>query len=840
MKAPHIVVASLVVALPALLLLPVWPLAGLGAGEDDVLYYYPARSFFHQEITAGRWPLMNPWTGLGRPVAADPQQALWYPGTWLFALLPPPAAYGLHLYGHYCLALLGTYRLLRSSGTGRPAALLGGIAFAFSGFLLAHRAHFAMQAAAAWTPWVFWRISGCVERGRWRDFGWAVLACALQVLAGHVQVAALTALGTLVWLAARGSPFSAARTCTSVFAAAPGGAAEPQPAGRGGPGDSPADRPPPLQRDGCSGVPKRVAALRWLGIWTAAGVLCAVQVLPTAAYLRACTRSERGFADFVENSWHPLAAVGWVLPLALGQRTPNFFEQPYWGPSHQCEQFTYAGILPLLLCAAGLRAGWRALQRRGWAVLLLFGLLLALGQYGPLCPPLYLLPGSSLFRVPARALLLVQLAVAALAAFSLDDLLRRVTPERVRLRAVLLRWTGSGLRTGVLLVAAPLALTALAALALPQPARGEVYAYLAPWRPAVLIPVLVIWLSLLALRYAVRHWSAPGARQTRSAARIAAVFIALLAADLAVIGWSLDVPPPAQRELLRYSLGDYLARPERELWTAALRQADAAQAAVQPAPQRLWVVTRRHNGVPGQYVEPLTKAAANFNVLLGIASLTDYGPLQPRALARAFTFKPWGESEARDALLADTRWTAAFGVRWILLCEPDLSPPVSCELVLVTPGGLRLYRTPETHWASVDGAAIVYQQQDAGAFRTTVDTPVGAGGSRLVVSQAAVPGWRACSDGQPLLLVADTPLLTVELPAGFAGAVEWRYTTPLLVEGAWISGAALLALLVLLLAPAWDQGFSKRLRRSASAASTSPSPSRSAIRSSSISGNRSA
>ena len=81
MSPPRIVVALVVVLLPGILLAPTWRLHGLGAGEDDILYYFPARTFFHDTILSGAWPWLNPWIGAGRPFIADPQTAFWYPST---------------------------------------------------------------------------------------------------------------------------------------------------------------------------------------------------------------------------------------------------------------------------------------------------------------------------------------------------------------------------------------------------------------------------------------------------------------------------------------------------------------------------------------------------------------------------------------------------------------------------------------------------------------------------------------------------------------------------------------------------------------------------------------
>ncbi|MBI5864490.1 MAG: YfhO family protein, partial [Planctomycetes bacterium] len=365
MRGSAIWVGILAAVLPGMMLAPVWRLGGLCAGEDDVLYYYPARVWLHELFQKAEPPYLNPWSGLDRPMLADPQHAVFYPGTWLFLALPPKTAYPAALWLHYGLAFLGMYKLLRGMELDRTAATFGAIAFAFCGFMLAHRAHFTIQHTAAWTPWVFWRLRRFVDAGGGRRFAWACAAVAMQCLSGHIQIAAVTALGSGVYVLAALS-------------------------------DS-------RWRD----------LRRWFSVWAGAAVLAAVQLVPTLFFVAECTRTQRGYMDFVENSWYPQSAIGWILPMLLGQRTPNVFPQSYWGPSHQVEQFCYPGLLVLLGAAIALRSAWRSdAQRRPWVVLLLFALLTALGLFGPVAPLLYFLPGASLFRVPARAMLLFNLAAA--------------------------------------------------------------------------------------------------------------------------------------------------------------------------------------------------------------------------------------------------------------------------------------------------------------------------------------------------------------------------------------------------------------------------------------------
>ncbi len=725
MSAVWVAVAGMV--LPGVVLAPVWPLSGLGAGEDDIIYYWPQRLFLHDCVNAGYWPWLNPFTGMGRPILADTQASYLYPPTWLFIPLPVETAYPLVLWGHYSLAFWGMYRLLRARRLGACAAVFGGIAFAFCGFMLAHRVHYAMQASAAWLPWVFWRVSRYRAAGGAGRLLAAGAVIAAQCLSGHVQIAALAALGTFVWL---------------------------------------------LAEHGVGGA----RLVRWGAAWVCGAAIAGVQAVPTVAYLVECTRVHRSYWDFVENSWNPVSAVGWVLPMVLGTRVPNLYGDAYWGPSHQVEQFAYPGLLCLLLAALSLRVGWRAdAARRGWVVLLGVALLAALGKYGPVCPLLYWIPGSNTFRVPARALLLCNLAAAALAALAIHDLAAALSPRRARLRAKLLDMARRPLAVGIGIV---LGLTALLLVGLPLVAaeqRGAALASLLPWRPMVWAPAALLIASLALLRLVARRWESP---------RWLWALPALLAADLGLIGWTLDVPYD------REARANVRSAAAAEPWLERVRESQG----------RIWVATGTH----GVYHDSLAKGAANSNVLLGVRGLTDYSPLQPLAMHRFFAFTTWGVTDRAAALLQQTDWMRLCNVEWVLVCDSVLPSPVGGALELTTPQGWRLYRNE-----LAAGFGVFVEPGVTGAIRTEeiapyrwrmhVDTFDGgdAPGRAIRVSLAAahVPGWVARVDGR-VAAISSTPVgtMAVDVPAGRAVEIEWSYFPPGLWAGAALTGFSLAAL----------------------------------------------
>ncbi len=147
-------------------------------------YHYPLLHAAFQQLQAGQFPAWDPGIYCGIPLAANPQAALFYPGTWLlfaanwhragivfksveiFALL------------HIALALWGAFVWIRGAGHSRAAAAGGAITCALSGFALTQLTHPGVLAGYAWLPWGL----AAIGRGSWRALA---LASALCLLAGY-------------------------------------------------------------------------------------------------------------------------------------------------------------------------------------------------------------------------------------------------------------------------------------------------------------------------------------------------------------------------------------------------------------------------------------------------------------------------------------------------------------------------------------------------------------------------------------------------------------------------------------------------------------------------------
>jgi hypothetical protein len=158
-------------------------------------------------------------------------------------------------------------------------------------------------------------------------------------------------------------------------------------------------------------------------------LLAAPQLLPSLELLPFTLRSQdRGLDLLTENSLHPAMWLNLLLPSAFGNNIVKFRV----GDPFQ-EVFIYVGFIPLALVGVSVIGLWKPkLPNRLFFLLLLLGaILLALGRHTPLYQyVIQYLPGFDLFRIPARWLMVVNLALAILAGFGFDVLIEQGLSRR--------------------------------------------------------------------------------------------------------------------------------------------------------------------------------------------------------------------------------------------------------------------------------------------------------------------------------------------------------------------------------------------------------------------------
>ncbi len=387
-----------------LLLAPIVLLSPLLFGGKVLFWGTPGLQFIPwwtaawKTLLSGHMPLWNPLLGMGAPLLANYQSALFYPPTWIYlicyalgGIAAMAWAQGLLLCLHLIWAGLGMAKLTQNLGWGRLAQSVAGLAYALSGYLVARAWFASINAATAWLPWILLTAYCAVRQPSLRRWALLSLAIGLQLLAGHAQITwyslIFTGLWILFWASQRGTK-----------------------------------------------------GMRWKTLFTAtwgyllAGIggiaLAAIQLLSTAEYLLQSQRSTALDFDFALNySFWP-----WRFITMLA---PDFFGSPvrgdFWGYGNYWEDAVYIGLLPLLLALSVLFQRKNTDRRQPsfihspasaalfGGILTLLSFLLALGKNIPIFPWLYRhIPSFDMFQAPTRLSLWAVVSLSMLAALGAD------------------------------------------------------------------------------------------------------------------------------------------------------------------------------------------------------------------------------------------------------------------------------------------------------------------------------------------------------------------------------------------------------------------------------------
>lgn len=349
---------------------------------DDVTQNFPLRVLAGQLIRAGQLPVFDPWIWSGAPLLGDWNAGAAYPLTWLFAILPGTLAWTAGLIVTWAVAGLGMYWFLRALRLGSLASFLGALSFAWAGAMPAQVSHFGLVAGMSWVPLMLLAVLRlCQDRPAGSRLGWT---------------AALAATTGLVILA--GEPRAVDNACVIMAAYAIWQVAR-------------------LGRR-CGPAAVSVGAGLVLG-----ACLGAVQWLPGLAVISTSQRAAGSMALYSSGS----LPVRWLLltlvPDLLGG-SGSFGQPSFFAGYNLTEVTSYAGILPLVATFA-LLARFRLHPRLPewaiWHVIAAAGAVLALGGFTPAGSLLYRLPLFGDQRLQSRNILVLDLALAVLLAWWVDQ-----------------------------------------------------------------------------------------------------------------------------------------------------------------------------------------------------------------------------------------------------------------------------------------------------------------------------------------------------------------------------------------------------------------------------------
>lgn len=453
---------------------------------DAVAQFYPWRQYLFGSLTSGHVPLWNRHELLGTPFLANSQCAVFYPLHWVLA--PLGAGWGITVaaFLHLVWAGLGCYVVCRRFGCGWGPAVLAGLTFELSQWVISWLQLPSVPTTVSWTPWLLaavhrvWLLPDA--KGVARLAGCA----AMLLLAGHLQIASY-GLGAAAVLA--------------LFL---------------------------LSSKSCDRRRLRLAGA-WAGGVALGVALAAAQLLPVLEMgrlsHRASSPSDEGYRAYVRLAMPPALLGLAVDPYMAGDpRLGTVRPGPvpageYWGAEPLPEYAAYIGLAAVVCAGYGVLRIC-SLGSGGWA-LLTIGVgawLLALGT--DLNRMLYFgVPGWAATGSPARALCLAALAGAVLAGMGLEQMLedgrelagsrRRVIGSALVVASGLLGggmlWWVSSTRPSVL----PPGEAASAAWAVLLPLLAAVLLLLAwtgiPWagriRLAIPIVLQVAFLAPFALHY---------------------------------------------------------------------------------------------------------------------------------------------------------------------------------------------------------------------------------------------------------------------------------------------------------------------------------------------------
>lgn len=388
-----------------------WMGGGL-IGGDIYSYFFPQKQFYAESLRAGSVPLWNSRTGFGYPLIAESQTgALYPPHLLLYRLFDVNTAYNAGQLFHYVLAFVFMWMLARELKQPVWGAALAATVYTYGWPPPRISLEWAI-IGAAWLPLAVWWTERFLARG---DVRWLIglsITLALQMLAGHYNLAFITQLLVVAYAVLR------------LWFAPPASAADRQE------GRLPAVR----WRQG-------VCVILSIGI---ALCLAAPQLVPTWELKQTSQRETIDGQEFDPGHGH-------LPPLYLSQIVASWW---FWytpdvdrdqalrqldalaisSGTNQTEAHLYFGLTPLLLIGiALLRPESRSCLccREGmlWLLLILGAVVYATGW---LLPVTQHLPGFGFFRGPGRYGIVATLGVAVIAGRACGELLTPLT-GRVRL-----------------------------------------------------------------------------------------------------------------------------------------------------------------------------------------------------------------------------------------------------------------------------------------------------------------------------------------------------------------------------------------------------------------------
>ncbi len=175
--------------------------------SDVFSQYYPWRELVINTFRQGFVPLWNPYSFSGTPLLADWQSVVFYPLNILMLVMGNIRGWTAIIMLQPFLSMVFTYLYLQEIKLRQPAAILGAITYAFSGFLMIFLEYNSPAQTAIWLPLILFLIEKFLRQQKTFWLSGISLAIFILLSAGNFQVSfysltisALYLLGRLVFV----------------------------------------------------------------------------------------------------------------------------------------------------------------------------------------------------------------------------------------------------------------------------------------------------------------------------------------------------------------------------------------------------------------------------------------------------------------------------------------------------------------------------------------------------------------------------------------------------------------------------------------------------------------
>lgn len=271
--------------------------------SDAISFIFPTRTLGIDLIKQGKLPLWNQYLLNGTPLMADFQSAPFSPSNVFYFLTDTLTAWSLQVMIQHLLAGIFLYLLLRHWKASKFASFVGGVAFAFSGFLMIWSQWSVHSLVTAFIPLELLLEDKFLKSGKIK-YGIALsVVIGLQLFSGYPQIVlyALLALGILwvvrIW-----------------------------------------------------GEKKWFSRSTALGVFVALGIgLAALQIIPAQELVGLSQRK----VEPIPLEWvfmYPREIITFLAPDFFG----NHATGNYWGPKNYLGTVGFVGVIPFVLAIVGL------------------------------------------------------------------------------------------------------------------------------------------------------------------------------------------------------------------------------------------------------------------------------------------------------------------------------------------------------------------------------------------------------------------------------------------------------------------------------------------------------